>query len=283
MTQRVCTVEGCSRKHEAHGLCRYHYGRAKGYDRRTAVCTECGEDFQQSNHARTTTCPPCSRRLHVERVTAGRAESVVRNWPPGREGKTCPISYGACDYCRGLYIEQSRTKVKRGSTWPKVFCSIHCADTYYATLILYTTRTCADCGERFQARVKSTNPPKVCDACRPARTRRNRKAAKAAGRKRGEPWATMGNHRRRARFYGVAYEPIKRLEVFERDGWRCGICRRKVNAELDFPHPKSASLDHIVPMVHGGDHTRANVQCSHLDCNSEKQAKAENVQLLLIG
>lgn len=71
-------------------------------------------------------------------------------------------------------------------------------------------------------------------------------------------------------------------EIFERDGWRCGVCRRKVRRKLKHPHPMSASLDHIIPLADGGEHVRTNVQCAHLRCNIEKLHTGPG-QLLLIG
>lgn len=93
-------------------------------------------------------------------------------------------------------------------------------------------------------------------------------------------------HRRRARKkMGDAGERIIPADVFERDGWRCGICGRTVNLDLAWPHPKSASLDHVVPLSKGGTHTLANVQCSHLDCNTAKHVNTGGAgdQLRLIG
>lgn len=60
--------------------------------------------------------------------------------------------------------------------------------------------------------------------------------------------------------------------VFERDGWLCGICRCKVNSTLRYPNPLSASVDHIMPLSRGGEHSYRNVQCSHLVCNLRKQS-----------
>jgi 5-methylcytosine-specific restriction endonuclease McrA len=81
----------------------------------------------------------------------------------------------------------------------------------------------------------------------------------------------------------VAYEPIKPSEIYERDGWRCKLCHKKVNKRLKYPHPKSASLDHIVPMAEGGGHVKANVQLAHFICNSLKSAGGSAEQLRLIG
>lgn len=62
------------------------------------------------------------------------------------------------------------------------------------------------------------------------------------------------------------------VEVFERDGWTCGICDLPVDPSAKWPEPDSVSLDHIIPLSRGGEHTRANTQCAHLYCNTVKGA-----------
>lgn len=59
-------------------------------------------------------------------------------------------------------------------------------------------------------------------------------------------------------------------DVYERDGWTCGICSFAVDPDLRYPNLMSASLDHIIPMAKGGGHVPDNVQCSHFICNSLK-------------
>jgi len=83
------------------------------------------------------------------------------------------------------------------------------------------------------------------------------------------------NARGRARRNGVAYEPINRIEVFDRDGWICGICREPVDRDLTYPDRMSASLDHVVPITRGGPHLYSNVQCAHFTCNSSKADHVE--------
>lgn len=91
-------------------------------------------------------------------------------------------------------------------------------------------------------------------------------------------------HRRRALKKGAATgAPVRLEEIAERDGWRCQLCGRKVNQRLVWPHLRSASLDHIVPLSVGGAHDPANVQLVHLTCNSEKGNRARGEQLRLIG
>jgi 5-methylcytosine-specific restriction endonuclease McrA len=81
-------------------------------------------------------------------------------------------------------------------------------------------------------------------------------------------------HERRVRISGGDAEKFKAGEIYERDGWTCGICDEPVNRDLKWPDPLSVSLDHIVPVSRGGGHTRANTRCSHLICNTRRGAPA---------
>lgn len=67
---------------------------------------------------------------------------------------------------------------------------------------------------------------------------------------------------------GDTFDP---LDIYDRDGWQCGICRQQVDDTLSYPDPRSASLDHILPISKGGKHTPSNTQCSHLECNLVKR------------
>lgn len=91
------------------------------------------------------------------------------------------------------------------------------------------------------------------------------------------------NHRRRAIKRSVATEPYSLAEIAERDGNRCGLCRRKVRMDVPFPKVGSPTIDHIIPLAKGGDDTRRNVQLAHLGCNSSKRTRAMGEQLRLVG
>lgn len=79
--------------------------------------------------------------------------------------------------------------------------------------------------------------------------------------------AQAADQRRRARKRGAECESFKSREIFDRDGWICGICHEPVDPEVKYPDPRSVSLDHIITLANGGPHTRANTRCSHLSCN----------------
>jgi len=91
------------------------------------------------------------------------------------------------------------------------------------------------------------------------------------------------NRARRSKKRGQPSESYTTGQIAERDGYRCGLCRRKVDMTLRRPNLRSASIDHIVPLSKGGDDTRANVQLAHLDCNIKKSNAVEYAQQLLFG
>lgn len=77
--------------------------------------------------------------------------------------------------------------------------------------------------------------------------------------------------RRRARLREAFVEDFTREEIYERDGWICGICEEPIDQSLSYPDPMSASLDHVMPLARGGEHSRANAQAAHLRCNVRKK------------
>lgn len=51
----------------------------------------------------------------------------------------------------------------------------------------------------------------------------------------------------------------------------CGICGRPVDKTLRYPHPLSATVDHIVPVSKGGHPSAlSNLQLAHWTCNRAK-------------
>nr|WP_269149928.1 HNH endonuclease [Nesterenkonia alkaliphila] len=83
--------------------------------------------------------------------------------------------------------------------------------------------------------------------------------------------SNAAKHERRARSEATI-ERFDPVEVYERDAWTCGICGGKVDPQVLHPDAMSASLDHVVPLSKGGDHTRSNSVLAHLICNIRKSA-----------
>jgi DNA-binding CsgD family transcriptional regulator len=72
-------------------------------------------------------------------------------------------------------------------------------------------------------------------------------------------------------------------KIGDRDGWRCGLCGRKIRRALRWPNLRSASVDHIIPVSEGGTNEAANLQIAHLGCNVAKRERARGEQLRLLG
>lgn len=71
------------------------------------------------------------------------------------------------------------------------------------------------------------------------------------------------------------HELIVADEVYSRDNWCCHICSGTVDPNKAWPDPMSASVDHVHPLSKGGEHSYANVRCSHLRCNVAKGNRIE--------
>lgn len=77
---------------------------------------------------------------------------------------------------------------------------------------------------------------------------------------------------RRARKLDQFVEHVDHRIVYERDNETCGICGEHVEW-ADF------SLDHVIPLSKGGEHSYANTQTAHLPCNIRKGAKIDRMCL----
>lgn len=89
-----------------------------------------------------------------------------------------------------------------------------------------------------------------------------------------DKWNGYGRKRRSIMNGGIS-EPYSGDEIYNRDQGICGICKEHIDKELRFPNPKSFSVDHIVPVILGGNDTPNNVQAAHFGCNA---AKAHHVR-----
>jgi hypothetical protein len=86
-------------------------------------------------------------------------------------------------------------------------------------------------------------------------------------------------YRRRA-LAGAQFTVFERTQVYERDGWICQLCLRPTNRAFTYGDPWSPTLDHIVPLADGGDHTLENCQLAHHLCNSVKSDKEFDLSVL---
>jgi hypothetical protein len=157
----------------------------------------------------------------------------------------------------------------------------HCSD---ACRIATNRKSARESNLRLSGVDKSARKCKCCGSVfKPAYGVKKRDFCSSSCAKRFFSRLRCKTHRRRARSYGVKYEHVNPISVFDRDGWRCKLCGVKTPKELRGTIDQRApELDHIVPLSKGGAHSYENTQCLCRKCNGAKGNKPLG-QLLLIG
>jgi hypothetical protein len=180
------------------------------------------------------------------RQMANEAEAIQQRMV----GKFCEVCFQTCQQCGKLSCISVNAIGTR-------YCSSECwAESRRVEAQRRRQRTCKECGQQFIA---------------PQGDKRRSFCSLKCSRKFGKRIRRM---RERAQRHGCPAEYVDVWEIARRDGWKCGICGRRVDKNLAYPDPKSASLDHIIPLAGGGSHTCANAQLAHLRCNVVKSDSA---------
>lgn len=233
-------------------------------------CEKCGRQWHKKyGFKHTYTCQHCGktykakaidRNTYCSRECAFAHKAQIAEWHRQGMGDSCPIHYTICAQCGNPFMARRRgTKL----------CSEECRKSHARELnprSSYKTIVCQHCGKPLLVPYGDKRRNFCSKRCRDRYWKSEHPEIVGRMKRRAR-------HVRRARQYGNGpVQSIDPLLVYERDGWRCGICGKPVNSDLAFPHPYSASLDHIQPLAQGGAHTYSNVQCSHFICNSRKGA-----------
>lgn len=209
-------------------------------------------------------CRVCQRAINKLSPKALYCSQQCLDWQKKHPGEPIPLVGRQCKLC-GASLDGRRLEVR--------FCSLLCQRRgLNGTPHFEPTARCEHCGDEFP---RTHGLQRFCsDACRdvPYRERwerenreRIREARREYNRRTGV--GTAATHRYHARRRKQATEIFPNVEIFDRDGWICQICEQSVDPGLRHPHPLSASLDHVVPVSKGGEHSRSNTQLAHLCCN----------------
>ena len=86
-------------------------------------------------------------------------------------------------------------------------------------------------------------------------------------------WASS----RRARVRAAFVEHVDHGIVFEAVDYICQQCGIVCDKEAVYPAKNFPSLDHIIPLSKGGEHSYGNVQLLCLECNLRKSNKLERL------
>lgn len=141
-----------------------------------------------------------------------------------------------------------------------VYCSALCRDRFTMGYVVGAPRICPQCGVEFLTRRKSSR------FCGP-------RCVVVADFEQNREDYLRRSKARRAMIAGARVERFSSTQVFERDHWICYLCGDPVNRDAEWPAPNGPSVDHVIPLVRGGEHSLANTRCSHLGCNLSKGVK----------
>ena len=169
-----------------------------------------------------------------------KRKELIKRWEQRRE-EVRRIDYLPLFDIDKTWREVKRFFIKRDN--PKCICK-QCGTKYHFTMYWRNTSACSEeCLSKRKRDIK----------------KRGRRKAKIK----------YGNHKKRAEYYGVDYEPVNRLDIFHRDNWTCVCCGVKVEITKEYA-PHQATIDHIIPVSKGGSHTYENIQTMCMNCNALK-------------
>ena len=162
-----------------------------------------------------------------------------------------------------------------GKYIPKGKCSVEGCDRDVSAQGVcathYTNKT--ENGKRAQKKFRQTDRRKVITARYEAKESTKEKRREKSKTEKGKENNVKRQQKRRAAKRGNEAEIFSPKDVYERDNWTCYLCGEKINKSQKAPHPKSPSLDHVVPICKGGGHVLNNVKAAHLRCNQSKGSK----------
>ena len=288
----------------------YCSGECRKKPRKIIECGTCGKAFAAKSSGSKYCSVPCKQVANKERLRVANKARAARY-----KCLNCGVSYTArnrsrCSfkYCsRDCAFEARRLKkqcAKRpiyayramaswflswgDDQWPRV-AKCGCGDAFVAQrsesadcrdscqkCLRRAQRVCPGCG------VELAQGTRLCSTCRSARNKEYRRKNKRSRR------AKHGNactFRQRCKRYGCRYTSVSKKAVMERDGWRCRLCGDKLLGEFTTlpgtrtPHPKSPTIDHIVPLSFGPSspgHVFGNCQAACWACNCERGVEDAN-------
>lgn len=187
---------------------------------------------------------------------------------PGSGAKPKPLVARVCAECGNQFLCKPSSR--------KRLCShscVHLAQRGRKSASWHgTTKPCRHCGQAFTVTSWAKSRALYCGRpClmasakdRMAKFRNPYKSALLRERNR------RGSERRR-RTSWVAIVGRWRT-ICERDGWRCWICGGHIDSSLQPPARMAGTVDHVVPLSHGGSDGDENVRAAHFRCNSRRGA-----------
>lgn len=253
MDNRTCSVAGCESLAKARGWCSKHYQRWRSLGsvfavQETGACVGCGVVVCKGKSGPVPErCNEC-RDHYRKRVQAKKHRETAKRRARELTQRRLAVTHKICPQCEIEFTPERDVRQK--------FCSKRCNRAFY--------------------RDRSSKSCEAVGCVRPVRARgmcsmHYRRWRRAEGLEKAEPWSEERYQhwkKRQDQKRANQVQPIRNVDVFERDKWICGICGEPVGRSLEWPDPLCATLGHILPLSKGGHHVWENVRLVHARCNS---------------
>lgn len=249
------------------------------------TCLGCGCEF---------TPPKRSQKYHSKRCQKQAANIRKRRLPVDRRCRQCDAEFDSprnrlfCSTdCRSIWWAAERQSRKWQGVDRQATCPI-CGTEFFLNR---NDKTCCSklCAyKHYHRRQQDAKPPRApiaCAGCKTLFTPKNTQHKCCSPECGKQVWDTNYRQSRRARLRGVETDGVDLAELYYRDKGICQHCKKRVDLRWNFPHPGSASHDHIIPLRKGGSDTLHNSQLAHLGCNMSKGARTlpDGEQLRIVG
>lgn len=237
-TARLHICKGCRARTKTRGM------------PKPRPCQRCGATFQPKAYENSRYCTrSCSHLAVAERQG---------------EGRCSPAPWRPCLHCGAEFYRRGQGRYCSDACRKARARADHHRRTGSAVKHAPQVVACVECGEAFTYS-RYSKPTIVC----------SRKCARRRFiRLHPDEYAAMRAKdraiRRAREEAALTSEMVIPWRVFVRDRWLCWLCGGKVQRGRRHPHPASPTLDHVVPLSLGGDHSYSNVRLAHFICNSRR-------------
>lgn len=251
-----CIIDGCSKPIVSNAMCATHSSRKIYSGVAARYCESCRKELPSGTNKSRTLCINCDKcsaeecakpsyktglcRRHYYRVK--EMGDIIR--PCMGCGKDLPVILdGRVKYCNDDCRDRCKADSCENPARSKGWCERHFAIVKTYGYLPTLDFKCSDCGKfvsRSHAEVGHWYNQSMCEDCL------------SIGRRRDHQWFRQE----------VMTGQVPAI---------CGICNCEIDLELRYPHPRSLTVDHIVPVSKGGTSKRRNLQPACWECNRVKR------------